>query len=380
VATRGIVLLAPLPPAPTGNGLAMRTDLFRRAAADVRTVVVPVAGQLPDGVPTAPHVTVAPSPGAGRAAAVALLADPVWRDRLARAGELPARAASPALVDAVASVAVDVRPIGLHVMRSYLAPLGAALAERLQVDWATLDLDEDEPGAERLVGVFGPLFDGLSAASAAEAEAIGARHGLAVTHIPNAVDVPAPRAEARSGTGSLVFVGNLTYAPNVAAAMTLVCDVLPELRRRLPRPVRALVVGPHDGSLAGLARADVDVTGFVPDLGAVYASADVVVVPLRTGAGTRIKLLEAFAHGVPVVASTVAAAGLDCKDGEHLLIADGAAETVAAVERLFADPELAQRLAAAARALVRMRYATDAVIPAVRELFGRAAARRAQAS
>jgi polysaccharide biosynthesis protein PslH len=367
VATRGLVLLAPLPPAPTGNGLAMRTDLFRRASPDVRTVVVPIAGQLPAGVPTPPHVTV--DPRAERAAAVALLSDPVWRDRLARAGELPAGTASPALADAVAAAAGADRPAGLHVMRSYLAPLGAALAERLEVDWATLDLDEDEAGAERLVGVFGPLFDGVSAASAAEAEAIGARHGLTVTHIPNAVDVPAPRAGARPGTGTLVFVGNLTYPPNVEAATTLVRDVLPRLRR----PVRARVVGPHDGSLDGLAGADVEVTGFVPDLAAVYASAEAVVVPLRTGAGTRIKLLEAFAHGVPVVASTVAAAGLDVDDGEHLLLADGAAETAAAVERVLADPDLAQRLAAAALALVRARYSTDVVVPAVRELFRRAA-------
>jgi glycosyltransferase involved in cell wall biosynthesis len=369
----GLVLLAPLAPAATGNGLAMRTELFRRAALpdfDIRAVVVPVGGRLPEGVAAAPHVTVIPDAASTQAGAMTLLADPVWRDRLARAGALPAHAASPALAEAVASAVAGAGPLCLHVMRSYLAPLGAAVAEHLGVEWATLDLDEDEGVAmDRVLAAFGALFDGLSAASAAEAAAVGRRHGLGVTHVPNAVDVPAPRVRNRSSTASLVFVGNLTYPPNVAAATTLACDVLP----RLTYPARVTLVGPHDGGLSGLASRDVDVTGFVPDLGAIYASADVAVVALRTGAGTRIKLLEAFAHCVPVVASTVAAAGLECRDGEQLLIADGIDETVAAVERLLADEALAQDLADAAYALVSARYSTEVVIAAIGELFNRAA-------
>jgi hypothetical protein len=186
----------------------MRTDLFRRAAPEVTTVVVPVGGRLPPGVPTEPHRTVAWDAETVRAGTVALFGDSVWRDRLVRAGELPPRAAPPALAEAVASVLEGERPVGLHVMRSYLAPLGAAVAEQLGVEWATLDLDEDEgPGMDGLLAVFGPLFGGLSAASAAEAAAIGARHGLDVTHIPNAVDVPPLRPRGRATPASLGFIG-----------------------------------------------------------------------------------------------------------------------------------------------------------------------------
>jgi glycosyltransferase involved in cell wall biosynthesis len=348
----------------------MRTNLFRRAGSEVTTVVVPVGGRLPPGVPTAPHRTVAWDAETVQVGTVALFGDPVWRDRLVRAGQLPPRAAPPALAGAVASVLEGERPFGLHVMRSYLAPLGAALAERLGVEWATLDLDEDEgPGADGLLAVFGPLFGGLSAASADEADAIGARLGLDVTHIPNAVDVPALRPRARSTPISLVFVGNLTYPPNVEAALTLVFDVLPALER----PARVTLAGPDDGHLASVAGPRVEVAGFVPDLAEVYASADIAVVPLQTGAGTRIKILEAFAHGVPVVASTVAAAGIDCRDGEHLLIVDGPRATAAAIDRLVSDEALAERLADAAYTLVRDRYSTGAVIPAIRDLFSRAA-------
>jgi glycosyltransferase involved in cell wall biosynthesis len=285
-------------------------------------------------------------------------------------------------------------PVGLHVMRAYMAPLGVAVAERLSARWATLDLDEDDAafarsrgdveGAasyERLLAVFAPLFDGLAAASAGEAGAIGARHGLTVEHLPNAV-APAlaptaphtPRASAEPHP-SLLFVGNLTYAPNVEAARVLVNEILPALTRRSGRRARVTLVGPHHGELAELGGPGVEVAGFVPDLAPLYASADVVVVPLRAGAGTRIKLLEAFAHQVPVVASAAAAAGLDVTPGRHLLLADGPEHAAAAIEAIIADPALAERLAGEALGLVRDRYSPDVVIPAISGFYAGAAER-----
>jgi glycosyltransferase involved in cell wall biosynthesis len=126
-----------------------------------------------------------------------------------------------------------------------------------------------------------------------------------------------------------------------------------------------------------LAGPGVEFAGFVPDLAAAYEGADVAVVPLRTGGGTRIKLLEAFAHRVPVVASTVAAAGLEAFDGRHLLLADDPGQAAGAVEKLIAEPSFAARLSDEAWRLVRDRYSTDVVLPRVRQFFARAAARGA---
>ena len=323
----------------------------------------------------------------------ALVAEAVWRDRLARVGSLPlpARAASPGLADAVVEAIGGRGPVALHVVRAYMAPLGAAVAERLEAVWATLDLDEDDGGFaraggdlegaaayERLIDVFGPLFDGLSAASAKEAAAIGERHELAVEHVPNAVPLaarsPRPSRSASHEVPWLLFVGNLTYPPNVEAADLPVEVILPAVRRRLGRRVRVRLVGPHDGGLDRLRDVDVEVAGFVPDLGPVYASADAVVVPLRTGAGTRIKLLAAFAHGVPAVASSAAAAGLEVSDRHHLLLADDCDQAAAAIEAVLTDSELAARLVDEAARLVRERYCIDAVAPAIRGFFCRAAA------
>lgn len=397
-----LLLLTPIAPAPSGNGLAMRAELFRRSAArflDVRTVVVPVAGLMPDGARLSPRTAVVSlDPSSARAGAKALLSDPAWRQRLASAGTLPglARAASPGLADVVVGAvgtAVDDRQVAIHVMRSYLAPLGRALTERLDTAWTTLDLDEDDSvlcaalgdtedaaAYDRLVGVFGPLFDGVSAASEIEAASIGKRHALVVEPVPNAIELPVRTIRARAPARSILFVGNLTYAPNVEAAGILAQAVLPEVQRRLGGPVCLTLVGAHGPELQRLAGPDVQIKGFVGDLSTVYASASVVVVPLRIGGGTRIKLLEAFAHQVPVVASRVAAAGLRVSDGRHLLLADDAVEAAMAVERIIESPRLARRLTTEALRLVRDSYSIDAVQPAVMKLFAHASMAQRESS
>jgi glycosyltransferase involved in cell wall biosynthesis len=398
-----LIVLAPIEPARTGNGLAMRAELFRRAAPPsvaVTTVVVPVAGRLATRqAPAAGVRHVSLDAAVARAGMRSLVGEVAWRARLERVGHLPvrARAASAGLAEPVVRACGDRDRVALHVIRSYLAPLGVAVAERLNPAWLTLDLDDDdaavaashgdhnEAGAyERLIDVFGPLFDGLCAASLPEAEAISARHELTVEHVPNAVDIPDPAEHAsRSSGASLLFVGNLTYAPNVEAAHTLVESILPRVQRRVGGSVEMTLAGAHHPALKRLARPGVTVAGFVPDLRPLYAGADVVVVPLATGGGTRIKLLEAFAHGVPVVASPAAAAGLEVSDERHLLLAADPEQVAAAVEAILARPELAADLRRHALRLVQERYATDVVAPRVREFFARASTRataRAQLS
>ena len=394
-------MLTPVQPAGTGNGLAMRAELFRRSAVatglDLRVVVVPVAGRLPSGVRLLGEtIVVPPDPQTARAGIRSLIGDAAWRERLLRAGTLPrlARSASPGLADAVVRALDSPSAAGLHVMRSYLAPLGLAVAERLGARWITVDLDEDDAALAvalgdrdeasaygRLLAAVGPSFDGLSMAAPAEAAATAERHGLVVDVIPNAVQLPrdVPPRPARGREVSLLFVGNLTYPPNVEAASFLVQRILPELRRRLGNGVRLTLVGPYAPSLESLADGQVELVGFAPDLGPAYARADVVVAPLRIAGGTRIKLLEAFAHGVPVVASPVAAGGLMVAHGRHLLLAQDAPAFAAAVEQLLSSPTLASRLVSHAQQLVRDEYSTEAVMPRICEFFSRAAGRDAPA-
>ena len=379
---RRLVLLAPIEPASAGNGLAMRSELFRRAAAvdfEVEVVVVPVAG----GACAPATIAVPPDAARARAGVRSLLAERVWRERLAGAGRLPrgARAASPGLVDALAQALGERRFDALHVMRAYLAPLGVALGERLGVPSRTLDLDDDDVAVlssvygergeasayERLIGVFGGLYGGLCAASPIDARAIAARQSLRVEHVPNAVEIPPRRHTPAGAELRLLFVGNLTYLPNVQAAQALVNDVLPRLRERLGgRPLRVTLAGRARADVQRLASPSVRVLGFVDDLGELYTQADAVVAPLRGGGGTRIKLLEAFAHGVPVIATPAAAEGLTVADGRELLLGSDAEQIAGAVAALASDAALGARLVEHAGRLVRECYSHEAVIPRVR--------------
>ena len=170
----------------------------------------------------------------------------------------------------------------------------------------------------------------------------------------------------------MLFVGNLTYLPNADAAARLVHEVLPRLRE-MAWPVTVTLAGEPDDMVRSLAaEPGVQVTGFVPDLAPCYRDADVVVAPLAAGGGTRIKLLEAFGYGLPVVTSTVGAAGLDVADGVHVLMADSPGEAARAVAALAADRGLRERLVTQARRLVSGSYSHEAVIPRIREFFAAA--------
>ena len=100
---------------------------------------------------------------------------------------------------------------------------------------------------------------------------------------------------------------------------------------------------------------NVSVTGTVTDVTRCYESAHAVIVPVRAGGGTRIKVLEAFAHQRPVVSTSAGAEGLEVTAGRHLLIADSRSDFAACCGRLMRDPALGRQLAGQAAAYVRMR-------------------------
>ena len=117
-------------------------------------------------------------------------------------------------------------------------------------------------------------------------------------------------------------------------------------------------MGKNPGPIRDLAARDptIEVTGFVEDAVALIAQSQVAIVPLLAGSGTRIKILEAWAAGTPVVSTTLGAEGLEYRDREHLILADDAESFTAAVSELLALPVNRERIGAAGRRLYEEQY------------------------
>jgi glycosyltransferase involved in cell wall biosynthesis len=173
----------------------------------------------------------------------------------------------------------------------------------------------------------------------------------------------------------LLYLGIFSYSPNAVAAELLIDQIYPRLRQVYP-DCRLLLVGrnPTQRMLEAAKRdSGIIVTGEVADVRPYLAAASVMAVPLRHGGGTRLKILEAFAAGCPVVSTAKGSEGLKVKDGEHLLIGDEIEEIVEGVCQLWSEPARGQKLANSAYELVRAEYSWEAVgrrvESAVRELF-----------
>jgi glycosyltransferase involved in cell wall biosynthesis len=168
----------------------------------------------------------------------------------------------------------------------------------------------------------------------------------------------------------LTFVGAMSYPPNIAAVLTFVNEVLPLVRQQYPE-VRFTIVGrdPHERIRALASTPGVEVTGFVPDVRPYLAEASVVVVPMVSGSGIKNKVMEAFAMGRPVVATSLGVEGVEAEPGRDLLVADEPAAFADAVVRLITDANLAARVGAAARNLVEERYTWDACARRYDELY-----------
>lgn len=212
--------------------------------------------------------------------------------------------------------------------------------------------------------------------SPVDRDALGAPPKLAV--VTSGVDLAEfPYQQAGREPGTMIFSGNMGYFPNVQAALWLGQVILPLVERAVPG-VRVAIVGarPHRRILK-LARDNprITVTAHVEDVSSYLRRAAVAVAPMRSGSGQQLKVLEAMASGTPVVATALAAGGVEARHGEHLLVADAPEAFAAQVVRVLGDRALSDALAASGRALVEDRYTWERSVALLEGIYRDVAAR-----
>jgi sugar transferase (PEP-CTERM/EpsH1 system associated) len=180
---------------------------------------------------------------------------------------------------------------------------------------------------------------------------------LSVSILPNGTDTEYFQPRLPSNNRTISFIGTMCYEPNVDGIHYFFEQVYPHIAGKV-EGLQIHVVGhspiPSVKELALLP--GVVVTGTVPDVRPYFANSALSFVPLRIGGGSRIKILDAMAMGIPVVSTTVGAEGIDCTAGEDIFIADRPEEFAARIVQLLNDPALRQHLGLRGRQLVEQRY------------------------
>lgn len=177
--------------------------------------------------------------------------------------------------------------------------------------------------------------------------------------LPNGVDT-----ESFGGDGHnyqqhqiILFTGNMDYAPNVDAVVYFSKEIFPTIRQHFP-DTKFVIAGQRPvKKVLELAGAAIEVTGFVKDLSALYRQAAIVVAPLRFGAGTQNKVLEAMAMGVPVVSGTVGFEGLNIQSGEGVVLATSTETFTESCCQLLADHSLREKVGKTGKAKISENFA-----------------------
>lgn len=185
----------------------------------------------------------------------------------------------------------------------------------------------------------------------------------AVDVLPNVVDeLPLdPLAPSERGSPLVLYPGALGYPPNADAARWLVHDWWPLVRPELDQPRLVIAGSDPPAWLRDLDDAQVEVTGMVDDLDPWFRRATLLPVPLRAGGGTRLKVLEALAHRVPVISTSKGCEGLDVVDGTHLLLADDLADWRSKAVEVHRYSGRFDEVSEAGRALVEANYTLTAL-------------------
>jgi glycosyltransferase involved in cell wall biosynthesis len=202
-------------------------------------------------------------------------------------------------------------------------------------------------------------FSAVAVCSKHDWEKIGAHKNVFV--LPNGFEEPSHLFTfKRSQAKVLGFVGLVSYSPNAEAVRWFIKEIFPILLKKDPN-IRFRVAGKLPVGGLGIEHPNMDVLGFVEELDTELQNWDAMVVPLKVGGGTRLKILEAFSKHIPVISTSLGAYGINAKHGQHLLLADEPASFAEQCLRLIRDRNMAEELTHNAYQLFRSNYTWETI-------------------
>ena len=368
-------MLAGETPIPPSSGVRVRTLHLARQLAQAFDVHVLALGAVPTAAAEPFELTAIPHRWGRSGPLLRSLRTPYMAAKLSsQAAARLATAAAPRTVQAElpflappaletrAPVVLDAHNVETELLRS-LAESEPRRAWRLRWRWEARKTERFERGTALAV-------EAVCATSEHDAATFERWGATEIVVVPNGVDIDGIAYEEPASAPMLVYVGSYGYRPNALAARELVKEVFPVVRRAVPHAGNRLVGREPEAVLQELPPG-VEATGEVDDTVEHLRQAAALVVPRRAGSGTRLKILEAMAAGVPVVATPLAVAGLDVRDGEHVLLGQTSHELAGQAIRLLEDRALARQLSTAARADVEQRFAWSVVARPLVELHAR---------
>jgi len=365
----------PRPPHPTRDGLAIRNfhllralaQEFRIRAFTLKSLDLP-DGEYPAGVETREFAQT------GR----------LWRRPLAAAESLASGRAYPPLLyrsrsleRALVAVASREKPAWIVAHSYHVGPLARGPGIPAWIDFHNLDSQIWErvgqtassrwerwfaslqaPRVRAFETVLASRAGGISCVSAPDARALEVLSpAVRTVVVPNGVDLSRYAFRENPAAGKNVFfVGDLSWPPNAEAIRWLRREIWPRVRREHPDAVAEVLGREPPADLAERNDASFRLLGEGDDTRPHWARAAVAVVPLQAGGGTRLKILEAAACGVPVVSTSIGAEGLAFEPDWEILLADDAERFAAGVNALLRDPGRRTEMARAARSRVESRY------------------------
>lgn len=216
-------------------------------------------------------------------------------------------------------------------------------------------------------------FDHILTVTEEDRRALKVLNGnLSITTMPICIDPAAlPRVEQLPKAQHVICVGGMFYPPNVDGIVWFAHNVFPLIKSTCA-DTDLLVVGARPApALLRLAEQDarVRVTGYADDPTPLLRESAVFIVPLRAGGGMRVKILDAWSRGIPIVSTTIGCEGIDVRDGENILIADEPRDFADAVTRIIQNPTFGRQLADNGRRWVEERYHWRKVYPALDKIY-----------